>query len=133
MDQALLAVLELMNKEHHHNAQDQCDKGGVEGDAEVLGDTGDVSLDGTMGLGEGCADAAYGADETDRGDRPGDIADGGELRIEAVAMALAALAYCRGGILNVEMTKYKLLHIGMCHQNAFNIFICTVDGAGLER
>jgi len=77
-DQLLLDKLQLVDKEHQDNGDDQGDKGGVKRHAQALGDAGDVAGHGLVGPGQGRADAAHRADKAHRGDGPGNIADGGQ-------------------------------------------------------
>ena len=87
--QALLMQLELMQKEHQHDRDEQRDERRVERDAETLRDAGDIAFDRFVGLCESIADAAHRADEPDRRDGPRDVADHGELGLESIRFRVA--------------------------------------------
>ena len=68
-----------MHKEHHHHTDKQGDKGGVKGDTQAAGDTGNIAFHGLMGLTQGGANTPHCAYKTYGGNGPGDIAHHGEL------------------------------------------------------
>ena len=65
--QPLLAQLQLVQEEHHDDADQQRDEGRVERHAQALRHARDLALDRLVRLAERVADAPHGADEADRG------------------------------------------------------------------
>ncbi len=68
--------------EHEHNTQQQCNQGGVKGDARAR-TRRRYRPRGLPGLAQGIADAPHRIDEADRWDGPGDVADRRKARTPA--------------------------------------------------
>ncbi len=98
---ALLAQLDLVQHEHHEDAQPQRDQRRIEGDAEAGDHARHVALDRLVRLLQRFADAAHGADEADRGDRPRDVAHHRQFRVEPVELEFARVVDRRRNVLDV--------------------------------
>ena len=68
-----LEELELMNEEHQNDRDDQGDKSRIEGNPKALGHSGDIAFNRTIGQSECRSYASNRADETNRGNGPGNI------------------------------------------------------------
>ena len=72
--QSLLRQLQLMQCKHNDDRQYECYEGAVKGHTEAHGDAGDIPLNSFVGLTQGVANTAHGADKANRGNRPRDVA-----------------------------------------------------------
>ena len=99
--EAFLLKLKLMKDKHEHDADQERNESGVERNAQALGDASDIAFHGPMSLSQRLSDAAYGTDEADGGDSPGDVAHHGELGVQSPRLGVGDRVRGGGDILDV--------------------------------